>query len=257
MIIEWVDEDRSQLRSLFESHKRARSLIFPALDQGLGSIWTNSHEDPSVARLQISVINAVTGDSTSDDAVELIRMVEPMQLVFVPNDKWVRIMKDLWGERLGIQQRASLCPDSLNFEHLKHLRNQLPEGCKLERMNLEVIKRLDKRNAIHIPTFFGSSETFHKMGIAYSISYEGKVVSMASTYMPFTNEFEIQVNTFDPRHRRKGLATVASAALILHALEHGLVPQWDAANEASMNLALKLGYTNPDPWEAYYLKPIE
>ncbi|MFW9965387.1 MAG: GNAT family N-acetyltransferase, partial [Candidatus Sifarchaeia archaeon] len=116
---------------------------------------------------------------------------------------------------------------------------------------------LDKRNAIHIPTFFGSSETFHKMGIAYSISYEGKVVSMASTYMPFTNEFEIQVNTFDPRHRRKGLATVASAALILHALEHGLVPQWDAANEASMNLALKLGYTNPDPWEAYYLKTIE
>ncbi|MHA2235602.1 MAG: GNAT family N-acetyltransferase, partial [Candidatus Thorarchaeota archaeon] len=39
------------------------------------------------------------------------------------------------------------------------------------------------------------------------------------------------------------------------ALENGLTPQWDAANEASIHLALKLGYTDPDYWEGYYLKP--
>ncbi|MGD9397060.1 MAG: GNAT family N-acetyltransferase, partial [Candidatus Thorarchaeota archaeon] len=50
-------------------------------------------------------------------------------------------------------------------------------------------------------------------------------------------------------------ATAASAALMIHALENGIVPQWDAANEPSIKLALKLGYTNPDHWEAYYLKP--
>ncbi|KXH71499.1 MAG: hypothetical protein AM326_11770 [Candidatus Thorarchaeota archaeon SMTZ-45] len=256
MIIEWVDEDRSQLRSLFESHKRARALIFPALDQGRGNIWTNSTEAPTVARLQLVVINAVAGDSTSPDAVELIRMIEPMQLVFGPDDKWTRIIKNLWGERLGIQKRALLSPDTLNLDHLKHLLNQLPKDYKLKRMELEAIKRLDKRNSMHIPTFFGSSESFHKMGIAYGIYYGSKLVCMASTFMPFTNEFEIQVDTFDLEHRRKGLATVASAALLIHALENGIVPQWDAANEASINLALKLGYINPDPWEAYYLKPI-
>ena len=36
------------------------------------------------------------------------------------------------------------------------------------------------------------------------------------------------------------------------ALEKNLVPHWDAANEASVKLALKLGYTNPVSWDAYY-----
>ena len=89
------------------------------------------------------------------------------------------------------------------------------------------------------------------------IRHEGKILSVASTFMPFKDEFEIDVRTIDTEHRRMGLATVVSAALMIHALENGLVPHWDAANEASVGLALKLGYTNPEPWEAYYLKPLE
>ncbi|MFW9841033.1 MAG: GNAT family N-acetyltransferase, partial [Candidatus Thorarchaeota archaeon] len=68
--------------------------------------------------------------------------------------------------------------------------------------------------------------------------------------------FEIQVDTLDEAHRRKGFATAVSAALIIYALENGLTPHWDAANEESVQLALKLGYTDPDCWEAYFLKPI-
>jgi GNAT superfamily N-acetyltransferase len=257
MIEEWIAEDRSKVRSLFDSHTRARAVIFPALDQGRGNVWANSNEVPTVARLQLAIINAVAGDSTSPDAVEIIQMIEPMQLVFGPDDDWTLIIKEQWGDRLGIQQRTLLSPESLDLVHLRHLRNQLPGGYKLERMNLETIKQVDKRRAMHIPTFFGSSEDFFKMGIAYCIKYGDEVVCMASTFTPFTNEFEIQVDTLDPDHRRKGLATVASAALMVHALERGIVPQWDAANEASIKLALNLGYTAPDPWNAYYLKPPE
>lgn len=257
MIVKWADEDRSKVRPLFDSHTRARALILPALDQGRGNVWSNSIEAPTVARLQLVMINAVAGDSTNPDAVELIQMIEPMQLVFGPDDEWTQIIKEQWGDRLGIQQRALFSSESLDLDHLRHLRDQLPEGYKLERMDLETIKRVDKRQAMHIPTFFGSSEDFFKEGIAYCIKFEEKVVCMASTFTPFTDEFEIQVDTSDPDHRRKGLATVASAALMVHALEKGIVPYWDAANEASINLALKLGYTDPDHWEAYYLKPPE
>ena len=255
MIVDWVSEDRTKVRSLFEIHKRARAVIFPALDQGRGLLWTNSLESPTVARLQIAVINALAGDSTSPDAEEIVRMIEPKQLVIGPNDEWTRIIKELLGDRLGVQSRALLSPNSLNLDHLRHLRTLLPTGYTLERMDLETIKGVDKRRAMHIPTFFGSSEDFYKMGIAYCIKHEGKVVSMASTFTPFTDEFEIQVDTMDPEHRRKGLATTVSAALMVHALENGLVPHWDAVNEASIDLALKLGYTDPDRWEGYYLKP--
>ncbi|TFG94575.1 GNAT family N-acetyltransferase, partial [Candidatus Thorarchaeota archaeon] len=37
-------------------------------------------------------------------------------------------------------------------------------------------------------------------------------------------------------------------------LENNLVPHWDAANEQSVKLALKLGYSNPKTWEVYFYK---
>jgi hypothetical protein len=48
-----------------------------------------------------------------------------------------------------------------------------------------------------------------------------------------------------------------SAAIIEYGLERNLIPHWDAANEASVKLALKLGYSNPESWEAFYYKPEE
>ena len=255
MIVELPDVDRVKIRPLFEPHTKGRAIIFPLLDKGKGVVWTNSTERPTVARLQISIINAVTGDSSIPDAEEIIRMIEPMQLVFGPDEGWTMLIKEIWGERLGIQKRALLSPESLDIDYLRELRDQLPEGYELERLNLEAIRRIDKRKSMHILNFFGSSTNFYDEGIAYGISFENKIVSMASTFTPYTDMFEIQVDTFDTEHRRKGLATSVSAALIVHALENNLVPYWDAANEASISLALKLGYTNPNRWEVYYLKP--
>jgi len=255
MIVEWTDKDRSRIRPLFEAHRRGRTVIFPALDQGRGIVWVDSIEEPTIARLHLTVLNALAGDSSSPAAEELIRMIEPRQIVFGHDEDWTQLIKKLWGERLGVLSRALLSPESLDIEHLKNFRHQLPSGYTLQRMGLEDIRRLDKRTSMHIPTFFGSSKEFHEKGIAFCIKYAGEVVSMASTFTPFIDSFEIQVDTFDKQHRRKGLATIVAAALMIHALENGWVPQWDAANEESIKLALKLGYTNPDRWEAYYQKP--
>jgi GNAT superfamily N-acetyltransferase len=257
MILELSNKNRGFVRPLFETHRRARAIIFPAIDQGRGIVVTNSLETPTVACLHLAPINAVAGDSTSPDAKEVIRSIEPMQAVFAPDSSWAQIIKDEWGEQLGVIQRIKLSPKSLEVNHLKHLKSQLPPGYTLESMDLETIKRLDKRKSMHILNFFGSSEEFYKMGLAFCIKFEGKVVSMASTYTPFTDMFEVEIDTFDEQHRRKGLATVVSAALLVYALEHGITPHWDAENQASLHLALKLGYVEPDYWDAYYQKAQE
>ncbi|MFX1485187.1 MAG: GNAT family N-acetyltransferase, partial [Promethearchaeota archaeon] len=158
--MEWDSEDRSGVRHLFEPHRKARAIIFPALDLGLGNVWTNSNESPTVARLQLSAINALAGDSSSTDAIDIVRMIEPMQLVFVHDSKWTFIIKELWGERLGVQLRTVLSTESLDLDHLKVLREQIPSGYQLERMTLEDVQRIDKRKAMHIPILFGSSEEF-------------------------------------------------------------------------------------------------
>lgn len=256
MILELARSDMNRARVLFDSFEKGRAIILPAIDQRRCRIWADSVESPSVALWQLKILNAITGDRAHPAAEEIISKIEPMQVLFASDSRWENLIRDMWGDRLGVQQRTKLSPHLLDVAYLRELRANIPTCFTLERMDLATVKSLDKRIAIHIPLFFGGSREFFKEGVGFCIKHQGRVVSSASTFTPFVDEFEIQVDTIDdPDYRRKGLATAVSAALIVYALEHYLIPHWDAANESSLALALKLGYTNPQPWAAYYLKP--
>ncbi|TFH06511.1 MAG: GNAT family N-acetyltransferase [Candidatus Thorarchaeota archaeon] len=258
MIVEWTNANRSKLVDLFDSFKVGRRIIFPALFQNRGIIWVDSIESPKVARLQMSIINALAGDSTKSESEEIIKMINPHELVFFSNSGWSDKIHDIWGDRIGIQKRTMMSPETLNNDHLKHLVTNLPEEFTLEQLDLETTRSLDENMSMHISLFFGSPEEFIDNGFGFCIKHAGEVVSMASTFTPFIDEFEIEVRTEKSgEYRQKGLATIVSSALILHAFERGFVPHWDAANEISVKLALKLGYSDPYPWEAFYLKKPE
>ncbi len=254
MIIDWTDADRRRLHSLFDTFKTCRAVIFPALSQNRGHIWVDSLDSPTVAKLQLNVLNFIVGDNDSVSAKELLQTIEPMQPLFVPDD-WIDFVSGEWGDRLGTQKRTLMSPDSLDIKYLRGIRDRLQKEYRLERVDLETAKKLDKGVHKHIAMFFDGSADFAKNGIGFCVKHEGKVISIASTYTPFTNKFDVQVDTInDPAHRRKGLASIVCASLIIYALENNVVPHWDAATEASVQLALKLGYTDPYEWNLFYLK---
>ncbi|MCJ7817924.1 MAG: GNAT family N-acetyltransferase, partial [Candidatus Thorarchaeota archaeon] len=143
---------------------------------------------------------------------------------------------------------------SLDLEHLRELKKGLPEGYLLKKIDYEVLPQINQEYTIQILSYLGNLQNLVETGIGFCILQNDKLVSYAYTPFPFTDEFEIQVFTENTKYRRKGLATVVSAALIEYGLENNLVPHWDAANESSVKLALKLGYINPKTWEAYYYK---
>ncbi len=255
MIIEWTDVDRSKLYSLFDTFKTCRAVIFPALSQGRGKIWVDSIDSPTVAKFNLNVLNFIVGDSDSVSAKELLQTIEPMQPLFVPDD-WIDFITEEWGDQLGTQKRTLMSPDSLDINYLRELRDRLPKEYRLERVDIEIAKKLDKGVHKHIAMFFDGSADFAENGIGWCVKHEDKVISIASTYTPYTNKFDVQVDTInDPTHRRKGLATTVCAALMVYALENNVVPHWDAANDASVQLAFKLGYTDPYEWNLFYLKP--
>ncbi|MHA1289289.1 MAG: GNAT family N-acetyltransferase [Candidatus Thorarchaeota archaeon] len=168
------------------------------------------------------------------------------------------LIHEIFGDRLGVQKRTFMSPDSLNKEHLKGFVDNLSDEFTLEQLDLETTRNLSENMSFHISMFFGSPEEFIDKGFGYCIKHTGEVVSMASTFTPFIDEFEIEVRTENSdEYRKKGLATVLSSALILHAFERGFVLHWDAVNAISVKLALKLGYTDPYPWEAFYIKAPE
>ena len=84
-------------------------------------------------------------------------------------------------------------------------------------------------------------EMYKRLGIGAVILKDGQPVSGASSYSTYIGGIEIEIDTKED-YRRKGLAYICGARLILECAKRGLYPSWDAHNMASVRLAEKLGY---------------
>lgn len=93
-------------------------------------------------------------------------------------------------------------------------------------------------------------DTYRKYGLGVVILKDGEPVSGASSYSGYRGGIEIEIDTKE-EHRRKGLAHICGARLILECLDRGLYPSWDAQNPKSAALAEKLGYHQDRAYTAY------
>ena len=81
---------------------------------------------------------------------------------------------------------------------------------------------------------------YRKYGLGVIIMKDGEPVSGASSYSGYIGGIEIQIDTRED-HRRKGLARICGAKLILECLKRGWYPSWDAQNMWSVALDRKAG----------------
>lgn len=93
-------------------------------------------------------------------------------------------------------------------------------------------------------------EDYKINGIGAAILKNGELVSGASSYAFYKGGIEVEIDTREDE-RRKGLALVCGAKLILECLKQNLYPSWDAHNKGSLALAEKLGYTFDTEYTAY------
>jgi len=97
---------------------------------------------------------------------------------------------------------------------------------------------------------FQNYEMFQELGLGVVILQNGEIVSGASSYSRYQDGIEIEIDT-KREYRRKGLAYVCGAKLILECLKRDLYPSWDAQNKWSVALAEKLGYHLDHEYLAY------
>ena len=97
---------------------------------------------------------------------------------------------------------------------------------------------------------FESKEAYLRLGRGMVLMKGGRIVSGASSYSRYREGIEIEVDTV-PEERKRGLATIVCAALILNCLEEGLYTSWDAQNLTSVHLAEKLGYELDHEYAVY------
>ena len=92
-----------------------------------------------------------------------------------------------------------------------------------------------------------------KYGLGVVLLKDGEVVSGASSYSGYIGGIEIEIDTRED-YRRKGVAYICGAKLILECLDRKWYQSWDAQNRWSVALAEKLGYHFDHAYVAYEIE---
>lgn len=106
-------------------------------------------------------------------------------------------------------------------------------------------------------SIYGTRQNYLAHAAGYCLMHNNKVVSEAHAVI--SNDFaELGVVT-DPLYRKLGLSTIVCHSLILYCLDRGFQAKWscDSQNEASLRLAVKLGFENTYQYHALMKIPDE
>jgi len=175
-------------------------------------------------------------------------------IIMVPqNDEWADLIEKCYGEKAKKVTRYAIKKekDVFDKEKLQKATEKLPEGYELKLLKEDEF-RICKENkwANDLVSQYENYETYQRLGLGAVILKDGELVAGASSYSRYNEGIEIEIDTKE-EHRRKGLAYICGAKLILECLERDLYPSWDAQNMWSVGLAEKLGYHYSHSYTAY------
>lgn len=247
-VFEIVDnKDLDKVGKLFEGWQE--TLIYSCLQKVMGKVYTDSVDNPRSAMCYVGVFGLLAGVPNKD----IIMNIPGGFSILVPsNDEWATIIEECFGEKCKMVTRYAIKKDT-KFEktHLEDIVKELPEGYELRDIDEETYDMcLANAWSIDFVSSFDSKEHYLEKGMGKIIMKEGALVAGASSYTSYKEGIEIEVDTKE-EERRKHLASVCCAALILKCLDEGKYPSWDAQNMNSVRLALRLGYEFDHEYVAY------
>jgi GNAT superfamily N-acetyltransferase len=248
MLIEVPPDAREPLRPLFAGFPGLHGLLDILCEGAMGDAWADDPARPTVALLQLD-FNILAGDPDAPAAEEAARRLSPPVGIVTASPAWAPLLGHIFGEPLGTRQRVGFSSSGWDRDRLRGFIDALPPGFELRRIDGANAARFEELDDALVYNF-DSLEDYVARGVGYGIEHEGRFVSGCSSFAIGSRSLEIEIETHE-EYRGRDLATACAAAMILHCLDHGLEPCWDAHNEISGALATKLGFTNPKPYIVY------
>ncbi|MFX0212172.1 MAG: GNAT family N-acetyltransferase [Candidatus Hodarchaeota archaeon] len=239
----------------FKNHKLA-NLLAQCLVRSTAIGYVDSLENPEILAFK-GYLWYLTGNYKSSKLKEILAKIPEKNVIILPekkNQEWATILKRHW-KFVSFFPRTALSAKKLSLAKIKKLIKPLPKEFELKQVDVATSKHLESHwpNS-HKITHSGGPEKFVKEFIAFCIKEGEKVVSLGcsdKSSIRITKSVEVDVQTL-AEYRGQGFATIVTSKLIEYCLERGIEPHWDAMNELSADLALKIGYTNPEPYRCYY-----
>ena len=239
-------EDTSKVKHLFEGWDE--TLIYSCLQKVMGKIFVTDPDFPVSAMAYVGCFAFYAGVPDK----ELVKSKPDGFVIMTPqNERWADCIFECFPFAKKISRYAIKKDTKFDKDLLHKLIDRLPEGYELKNIDANIYDMcLSDPVTRDFVSSFESKESYLDIGRGVVVMRSGRIVAGASSYTRYNEGIEIEVDTVE-EERRKGLATAASATLILRCLDEGLYPSWDAQNMISVHLAEKLGYEYDHEYTAY------
>lgn len=247
--------DTSCVSSLFGSWEE--TIIRSCLQQIMGKVYADDPKHPAATMAILGDFTFFAGRPSTELVSYKPDWCTQSFMIMVPQDEqWLKMITDFYGERAKIISRYAIKkePDIFDQEKLKKAIASLPQQYSLSMIDERLYQMCRQEPwSADLVSQFPSYEAFRRLGLGAVICENNRLVSGASTYSRYQEGIEIEIDTKE-EYRRRGLAYVCGAKLILECLKRNLYPSWDAHNKASVALAEKLGYHYSHPYPAVEIR---
>jgi hypothetical protein len=248
MLTEVAPNDRALLRPLFADFPGLHGCLDAIFEGTMGKAWADHVSGPTVALLDLDFY-FLGGDPNAPAAEGIVRGLDaPWSLAAA--SAWEPVLRRVWGDRLSTRTRVAFdSPQVWDRARLQRFVDVLAEGFELKRIGRADAPRF-RELADSLVYNFDTLDDFIERGVGYGIEHEHRFVSGCASFAISSRSLEFEIQTHAD-FRERDLATATAAAMILHCLDAGLEPCWDAHNDISAKLATKLGFVEPKPYTAY------
>lgn len=252
-----IKGNRKGFAPLFEGYQWNYLVDAILEDSVVSRVLADDESNPRVSALELSYIklHITGGDASHPAARDFLLGLRGFSALIPASEPWEALIQKKFPGRCVTLPRYAFTSTELDPALLKTLCSKLPEGFQIAPMDIHLTRRLvgekSEFTSDHLVNY-ESPEDFMARGFGFCILDGDEIASVATTFASCEAGIEIQINTREA-YKRKGLATAVAARLILHSLEVGLDPNWDAANGTSVGLAKKLGYTPQGTYNMYLI----
>ena len=239
-------EDTSKVESLFAGWEE--TLIYSYLQKVMGKILVTDTDNPVSAMAFVGCFAFLAGEP---DRELIVNKPDGFVIMTPQNERWSELIEACFPDARKVTRYAIRKDTVFDRNRLAEMVSETPEGYELKKIDSDIYDLCMKDPVTaDFVSAFGSKEKYLELGRGMVILKDGKIVSGASSYTRYREGIEIEVDTV-PFERRKGLATIVCAALMLACLEEGLYPSWDAHDMNSVQLSKRFGYEFDHEYTAY------
>lgn len=238
-------------------------LLIPAIVNGKirGRIWVDDPENPATALIcdeyySFSLIGNESNQAFNSALEHLFaETIIPDALNREFREGWLECPQR-WGEKI---QQNKILPKLFPMRHEREYyaihdsigldwKNSIPANLSLKRNDNEFLKRTDLENFNAVLDMinlrWNSVGNFLRWGFGFCLLQDQTIVCYCLSLANVNRRCDIEIETMEG-HKRRGYASLITAAFAEHALDEGYTEiGWDtfANNAPSVQLGLKLGF---------------